>query len=93
MVSAITGWRHINKRKEMKIKVLLFGILSEEAGIEEMEIENISGTGKLLEHLRGKYPSFANYKFRISVNQTLIKGNKKLQEGDEVALLPPFAGG
>ncbi|MFO7852543.1 MAG: MoaD/ThiS family protein [Bacteroidota bacterium] len=77
----------------MKIKVLLFGILSEEAGIEEAEVENISSTVKLLEHLTGKYPSFTNYKFRISVNQTLISGDKKLEEGDEVALLPPFAGG
>ncbi|MEA1886766.1 MAG: MoaD/ThiS family protein [Bacteroidota bacterium] len=77
----------------MKIKVLLFGILSEEVGIEETEIENISSTGKLIKYLKGKYPSFTDYKFRISVNQTLINGDKKLHGGDEVALLPPFAGG
>lgn len=77
----------------MKIKVLLFGILAEKAGREEMVIENIDSSNALTDHLTAKYPSFADIKFRISVNQTFINGNKKFHEGDEVALLPPFAGG
>ncbi len=77
----------------MKIKVLLFGILAEKAAEDELLLENISSLKDLKEYLFGRYPSFADYKFRISVNQTLIEGNKKLKEGDEVALLPPFAGG
>ncbi|MBN1388570.1 MAG: MoaD/ThiS family protein [Bacteroidales bacterium] len=77
----------------MKIKVLLFGILAEKAGTAEMEVDNIDSSNALTDHLTEKFHSFADYKFRISVNQTFINGNMKFQEGDEVALLPPFAGG
>jgi len=92
-VLEITGLRLTKNRKAMKIKVLLFGILAEKAGKDEMEVENIESSDALTVHLAAKYPSFADYKFRISVNHTLITGNKKFHEGDEVALLPPFAGG
>lgn len=77
----------------MKIKVLLFGILAEKAGRQDFEVENINDIAALETHLISKYPSFANYKFRISVNQNIVDTNKKLNEGDEVAFLPPFAGG
>ena len=85
--------KHIKKLNIMKIKVLLFGILAEEAGKQEMQVENIDNITALADHLKTEHPSFADYKFRISVNQELIDGNKKLKDGDEVALLPPFAGG
>ncbi|MGM0666663.1 MAG: MoaD/ThiS family protein [Bacteroidota bacterium] len=77
----------------MKVKVLLFGILAEEAGRHELELDNISSLEDLRKHVLAQYPSFAENKFNISVNQTLARGNKKLADGDEVALLPPFAGG
>ncbi len=93
MVLEKTGLRRTKNRQAMKIKVLLFGILAEKAGRTEMEVENIDSSDALTDHLTSKYPSFADYKFRISVNQILINGNKKFRDGDEVALLPPFAGG
>ena len=92
-VSEKTGWKHIRKKGKMKIKVLLFGILAEKADEDELILEDISSLKDIKEYLFGRYPSFEEYKFRISVNQTLIEGDKKLKEGDEVALLPPFAGG
>ena len=77
----------------MIIKVLLFGVLAEKAGKEELKIENILSLDELNKHINDKYPSFKNIQFRFSVNRILISGNKKLKEGDEVAMLPPFAGG
>jgi molybdopterin synthase sulfur carrier subunit len=77
----------------MKIRVLLFGILAEKAGIKELKVENIESIDALIDHFIAKFPSFADYKYRISVNQVLVNENKKLHDGDEVALLPPFAGG
>lgn len=77
----------------MNIRVLLFGILAEKAGIKEVKVENIESIDALTDHFNAKYPSFADYKYRVSVNQVLVNGNKKLHDGDEVALLPPFAGG
>jgi len=77
----------------MKVRVLLFGVLAEEAGRQELEIDNTGSIDSLKQHLLTQYPSFGDYKFNISVNHTLVRGNKELAEGDEVALLPPFAGG
>lgn len=77
----------------MKIKVLLFGILAEKAGIDEIELEDIKSINSLTKYFITRYPPFADYKFFISVNQTLVNGDKRLNEGDEIALLPPFAGG
>ncbi|HDZ41819.1 MAG TPA: MoaD/ThiS family protein [Bacteroidetes bacterium] len=77
----------------MKIRVLLFGVLAEEAGRQELELDNVSSLDGLKKQMIAQYPSFADYKFNISVNHALARGNKNLHEGDEVALLPPFAGG
>ena len=77
----------------MKVKVLLFGKLAEEAGRHELELDKISSLEDLKKQVLAQYPSFADNKFNISVNQTLVRGNKKLADGDEIALLPPFAGG
>lgn len=77
----------------MTIRVLLFGVLAEEAGRQELELDNVSSLDGLVEHVLSQYPSFAAHKFNISVNQTLARGDMKLAGGDEVALMPPFAGG
>ena len=77
----------------MKVKVLLFGVLAEEAGLEEMEIPSVKTVDDLKHSIISRYPAFNKYKFNISVNKTLVKGNPELTDGDEVALLPPFAGG
>lgn len=77
----------------MKVRILLFGILAEEAGKQELVIDDVSSLESLKRHILDRYPSYENYRFRISVNQTFVKGDIKLHDGDEVALLPPFAGG
>jgi molybdopterin converting factor small subunit len=35
----------------------------------------------------------AHYTYRISVNNELTNEDRTLSDGDEIALLPPFAGG
>jgi molybdopterin converting factor small subunit len=35
----------------------------------------------------------AHYNFRVSVNNEITADNPDLKDGDEIALLPPFAGG
>lgn len=77
----------------MKVKVLLFGVLAEKAGTSSLELENIEDMDKLKEHVLDKYPDFRHLSFQASLNRNLSKGNEKLSDGDEVALLPPFAGG
>ncbi len=77
----------------MKISVLFFGVLAEEAGTDRTAVENIDDTDSLKKHLTNSYGFLGKYNWMISVNKTLIRENTRLNDGDEVALLPPFAGG
>jgi molybdopterin synthase sulfur carrier subunit len=40
-----------------------------------------------------KYPEIKNTSYSFAVNQTLVKEDFELSDNDEMALLPPFAGG
>jgi sulfur-carrier protein len=77
----------------MKVKVLFFGVLSEvtETGIKFYEGANSIGQLKL--RIADDYPEIVHYDFRISVNNEIINSDTLLSDGDEIALLPPFAGG
>ncbi len=77
----------------MKIQVLLFGVLAEKAGESKIIIEKMKDIESLKEYMFTKFPDFKNLTFQISVNQSLIHENMPLKDGDEVAFLPPFAGG
>ena len=74
------------------MRILLFGVLAEVVGnsIIDMEADDVSS---LRERLITKFPSLKNYSFQVAVNQERIETNTSLIEQDEVALLPPFAGG
>ncbi len=77
----------------MKIKVLLFGILADEANSSVIEFENIQDTDALLQKLKDRFPSVGNFRFATAVNKKIISRNTPVNENDEIALLPPFAGG
>ncbi|PJB13929.1 MAG: MoaD/ThiS family protein [Flavobacteriales bacterium CG_4_9_14_3_um_filter_32_8] len=78
----------------MKLAVKYFGMIAEAIGKQEEQLE-ITGNSVLEVDvfLKNKYAKleFLNYKF--AVNQVLVDGIKRLKENDEIALLPPFAGG
>ena len=79
----------------MNIKIKYFGMLCECCGKSEesREIpENTSLSGLKTELLQA-YPSLAEKQYKIAVNQKIGEGDTYLSEGDEIALLPPFAGG
>ncbi len=75
------------------MKLFFFGQLAEVTGKSEMEITNISDTETLLKKLEADFPKLKNLKFQISVDRKIGKGNVILENGSEIALLPPFAGG
>ena len=80
-----------------RIKVLYFGMFEEKAGTSseafEIEQETIPVSG-FEEYLLKKHPEFNGLSYSIAVNQQ-INTNKEMQlsENDEIAILPPFAGG
>ncbi|MDG2334243.1 MAG: molybdopterin converting factor subunit 1 [Myxococcota bacterium] len=81
----------------MKVKVRLFGSLREEAGQPEIEMELDSGArvADLRGQLARRYPSVEALgdRLRMAVNLEFSSDEGTLAEGDEVALLPPVAGG
>jgi molybdopterin converting factor small subunit len=77
----------------MKVKVLFFGVLSEitETGIKFYQ--EVKSVDQLKLKIVDDYPELVHYDFRISVNNEIINSDTPLSDGDEIALLPPFAGG
>jgi len=77
----------------MKVKILFFGVLSEVAGTGIKFYDDV----RTIEHLKLRifddYPEIIHYKFNVSVNNEFINGDRELENGDEIAFLPPFAGG
>lgn len=78
----------------MVITVKYFGAIAEEAGLNEEQLD-LKEIGSNLSDLKffceGKYP-IADLAYQISVNKRLTS-ETTLSDGDEVAFLPPFAGG
>jgi len=77
----------------MVVKVLFFGILAEVTGTNCKHYSDVKSTGDLKLRIEDEFPEVVHYNFRISLNNVLIDNDLLLNDGDEVALMPPFAGG
>lgn len=75
------------------LKIKFFGQLSDISGCENIEIQNLKNSDELVLKILEDYPKFKNQKFSISINKKIISSNQSLNSGDEIAFLPPFAGG
>jgi sulfur-carrier protein len=77
----------------MKVTVLFFGVLTDVTGSSLKVYQEV----KTLEHLKIRvaddFPESVHYSFRLAVNNELADDDIPLKDGDEVAFLPPFAGG
>lgn len=77
----------------MDITVLFFGILADVAGTHRKLYLKVSSFGDLKHRIGDDFPELFHYNFRIAVNNEIIDDDPDLSSGDEVAFLPPFAGG
>jgi len=77
----------------MTITVLFFGVLSEVTGTGLRVYEDVKSVDFLKIMISDDYPEIVHYSYRISLNNELIDGDSELKDGDEIAFLPPFAGG
>lgn len=75
------------------VKIVAFGIVAEKMKTNSISAESISNVDELKLWLDDRYPELKNLDFSISVNKIIIHENISLNDGDEVALLPPFSGG
>jgi len=81
----------------MRVRVLLFGVLKDvfQRSEDSLELGSEATVADLLEHYRGLSPERAGifHSVALAVNQEYANASRRLEEGDEVALLPPVSGG
>jgi molybdopterin converting factor subunit 1 len=81
----------------MRIQVKLFAILRDKAkvGSFDLDIAERSTVSEAFARLAEMNPSIAVYLPRVSaaVNREYVRGEHVLQDGDELALIPPVSGG
>ncbi|KAA3614778.1 MAG: MoaD/ThiS family protein [Calditrichaeota bacterium] len=77
----------------MKTKILFFGSIGAMVGQGEMFLENQKDVKSVKENLTKIYPELENFTYRIALNQEIVDDNPDLNDGDVIALMPPFAGG
>ena len=77
----------------MEVKVLFFGVLTEVTGTAIKHYRDVKSIDSLKLRLNDDYPEIIHFDFRIALNNEMINSDHELNEGDEVALMPPFAGG
>ncbi len=77
------------------MKVKYFGMIAHSLQRESEALDIQSGIklGELSRLLTQKHPILSEMTFQIAINQRIAQENDTVHPGDEVALLPPFAGG
>jgi molybdopterin synthase sulfur carrier subunit len=77
----------------MQVKVLFFGVLSDVTGTGNKTYSDVKTLGDLKCRIQDDFPEIVHYDYRISINNEFINSDVTLKSNDEVAFLPPFAGG
>lgn len=80
----------------MKINLLAFGIAKDIVGSQKsaMEVQSGMTSNQLMTLLSETYPQMAETNaMRLAVNEEYVQEVVILQDGDEVALIPPVSGG
>ena len=79
----------------LSINIKYFGMVAEAAN-KDIEIININESvtvGELKNVILQKHQKLKKLDFQIALNLTIAGKDDKVNDKDELALLPPFAGG
>ena len=81
----------------MRVHVRLFAVLRDTAGVGEtsVQLDGPSDVFAATEVLAAKFPTIRALLPRVAfaVNRQYVKPDAPLQDGDELALIPPVSGG
>jgi molybdopterin synthase catalytic subunit len=81
----------------MRVKVLFFGMLKDIVGRaeERLTVDEGSSVGRLYELYAQRFPKLAEHSSSLlfSRNREFAQRGERLEDGDEVAFLPPVSGG
>ena len=81
----------------MNVRLLYFAVLRDITGKSDAVVSLKEGTraSDVWQNLRAEYPQLADYRQppMIAVNESYAAPETVLREGDELAFIPPVAGG
>ena len=84
----------------MKVRLLLFAGLRERAGEGELLLEDLPAgatVDEVVARARARVPGLDQVQFAVARNRSLVRAadraGTRVDDGDEVALLPPVSGG
>ena len=78
----------------MKLNMKYFGMIAEWMGRQEEQMQfSEKSVSKLRQYLEANCERLSNINYQVAVNQKIVTEDFGLNENDEVAILPPFAGG
>lgn len=81
----------------MKIRLLFFAVLRDITGTDVREVALAEGATprQVWQTLRETYPKLADYTQppMVAVNEEYAESDSVLSDGDELAFIPPVAGG
>ena len=72
--------------------MLLFGMIAEKAGADHLSLEAAS-TGELRRSLAACISGLDQLSYAIAVDRRIVHTDVSLTGSEEIAVLPPFAGG
>lgn len=74
------------------MRILLFGIIAEKAGADHLKME-ANSVAALRDALIARIPGLGGVRYAIAVDRRVVTSDMPLTGIEEVAVLPPFAGG
>ncbi len=79
----------------MHLRLRCFAAVRQALGGEDLEVTAPVGTtvDQLLRSMVERAPALAGVRLAFAVNRAYARGDRVLQEGDEVAFIPPISGG
>jgi molybdopterin converting factor subunit 1 len=81
----------------MRVKLLMFSTAKELAGfdVKDLQMKEGSSVDDLYQFLEESNDTFRRLRsaFRVAVNNEYSMYDRILQQGDEVAIIPPVSGG
>lgn len=84
-------------KRTVRVRVRLFATFREIVGTRQVTWSAEDGltAGDLVDQLLAKYPRLAAHRrtMLVAVNESFASSDRPLQDGDDVALMPPVSGG
>ncbi|MFT4545350.1 MAG: molybdopterin synthase sulfur carrier subunit [Bacteroidia bacterium] len=78
----------------MKVEVKYFGAIAEWAGCQQVQLDfdgiNVSD---LINMLEKQISGLNSTSYQVAINHVIANDDQVISLGDEIAFLPPFAGG